>query len=194
MASEVQICNLALTKIGEDQISSLTDNSKAARLCNLHYEPLRDAVLRGHLWNFAIKRVILALSTNTPAFDYAYQHALPVDYLRAFDVNLISAAEWKIENGFLLSDSDEVTLKYIARITDPDLFDVLFRDCLAARIAAELAQPITDDKKLTEQMFSIYNGKIAEARSMDAMEGTPENITADAWLDSRLGYVSSYNG
>ena len=61
MASEVQICNLALAKIGDQQITSLTENSKAGRLCNLVYEPLRDATLRAHPWNFAITRETLAL-------------------------------------------------------------------------------------------------------------------------------------
>ena len=67
MASEVQICNLALAKIGDQQITSLTENSKAGRLCNLVYEPLRDATLRAHPWNFAITRETLALHSVAPS-------------------------------------------------------------------------------------------------------------------------------
>tara|TARA_R110002153_G_scaffold187360_3_gene340385 strand:- start:345 stop:929 length:585 start_codon:yes stop_codon:yes gene_type:complete len=193
MSSEVQICNLALTKIGEEQILSLTENNKRGRICNLHYEPIRDAVLRSHIWNFAIKRVELALSVDTPAFDFTHQFALPIDHLRSLTTNLTTTSEWKIENGYVLCTSDSVKLKYIAKIVDTNLYDSLFIEALAARLASEFAVPLTDSLSLQEQMFRLYNGKIAEARSMDSMEGTPDNIEADGWLNSRLSYVSPYN-
>jgi hypothetical protein len=191
--SEVAICNLALTKLGQEQILALTENSKAGRLCNLHYAHTRDALLRDHLWNFAIKRVELALSTTTPAFDFAYQHTLPSDLLRLLTTNLTRDAEFKVEGEFLMSDSSSVKIKYIAQITDVGLFDQLYIEALSARLAAELAIPLTDSKALAELMFGLYHDKMRSARSVDAMEGTPDNIKADAWLDARLGYVSPYN-
>lgn len=191
MASEVQVCNLALTKIGESEITSLTENSKAARLCNLHYAPTRDAVIRSHIWNFAIKRVELALSTITPAYDFAYQFVLPSDCIRILETNLVSTAEFKIENGFVLADSDSIKVRYLSQVTDPTIFDSLFTEALAARLAAELAIPLTDSLNLSKLMIDMYTSKIAEARTMDAVEGTPDNIEADTWLNSRLGLVTA---
>lgn len=193
MASEVQICNLALSKIGEEQITSLLDNSKAARLCNLVYEPLRDSVLRAHIWNFATKRVALAQSATTPAYEYDAQYTLPVDFLRMVSTNLLDDEAYKIEGKFLLANSSSVKIRYIARITDPNQFDWLFVDALSARIAAEISISITDSRTITVDLFNIYNSKIAEARSIDAMEGTPDNITADTWLNSRLSYNNPVN-
>ena len=191
MASEVSICNLALTKIGEDQIISLSENSKAGRLCNLHYSTSIDAVLRSHIWNFAIKRVELALSTTTPAYDYAYQFALPADYIRILETNLTNTAEWKIENGFLLADSDSVKVRYLAQITNPNEFDALFIEAFSSRLAAELAIPLADSLNMSKMMFDLYSSKIAEARTMDAVEGTPDNIEADSWLNARVGLVTA---
>lgn len=193
MASAVQICNLALTKIGQEQITALTENSKAGRLCNLYYTPLRDAVLRSHTWNFAVARADLALSTTTPEFDYAYQFALPTNCLRVLDTNLLSDHEWKIEGRFLLCDSDTVKIRYIKQETNPNLFDALFIETLAARIAAELAQPLADSLTLQNQMFQLVDAKLSEARSIDATEGTPDDIEADAWLNARVAYVSPWN-
>jgi len=191
MASEVQVCNLALTKIGEEQIISLTENSKAARLCNLHYAPTRDAVIRSHIWNFAIKRVELALSTVTPSYDFAYQFAIPTDSLRILETNLTSTAEFKIENGFLLADSDSVKVRYLSQVTDPTLFDSLFTEALASRLAAELAIPLADSINMSKLMIDLYASKIAEARSMDAVGGTPDNIEADSWLNARVGLITA---
>lgn len=191
MASAVQICNLALSKIGEEQITSLTDNSKAARRCNLVYEPMRDVVLRSHLWNFAVKRVALAASGDAPAYEYTTKFALPTDFLRLIDTNMLDSSEYKVEGRFILAHASTLAIRYIARIADPNEFDWLFIEALAARMAAELAVSLTDNRQLSVDLFNLYQGKIAEARSIDAQEGSPDNITADTWLESRVSYVNS---
>jgi hypothetical protein len=191
MASAVQICNLALAKIGEEQITSLTDNSKAARRCNLVYEPMRDVVIRSHLWNFAVKRVALAASVDTPAYEYTTKFALPTDFLRLVDTNMLDSAEFKVEGRFILAHASTLSIRYIAQITDPNEFDWLFIEALAARMAAELAISLTDNRQLSVDLFNLYQGKIAEARSIDAQEGTPDNVTADTWLEARVSYVNS---
>jgi len=62
MAS-VDICNSALIKIGVSPITALTDNNKAARLCNLIYDKLRRKLLISHYWNFARGRARLTQDT-----------------------------------------------------------------------------------------------------------------------------------
>jgi|DEB0MinimDraft_3_1074331.scaffolds.fasta_scaffold00081_13 hypothetical protein len=190
MASEVQICNIALSKVGDEQITSLLDDSKAARLCNLTYEPLRDSVLRAHLWNFAISRVALAKSTDAPAYEYSAKFALPADFLRLVDTNLLDTEKYKVEGKFILANSDTVSIRYVKRVEDPNEFDWLFIEALAARIAAELAIALTDNRTLSVDLFNLYSTKITEARTADAQEGSPDDIIADSWLQSRLLYVN----
>ena len=93
MASVVQICNSALNQLGAASITALTDNSKNARLCNERYTVVRDAVFRSHPWNSLIKRQQLAQTTNTPAYGFSYEFALPSDCLR-----VLKALEDKIKN------------------------------------------------------------------------------------------------
>lgn len=57
--SDVAICNLALTQLGANTIASLAEGTETARKCNAIYTLIRDAALRAHPWNFAIKRVDL---------------------------------------------------------------------------------------------------------------------------------------
>ena len=68
MSSVVQICNIALSNIGEQRITALTDNNERARLCNLRYDDVRDAVLRSYPFKVAVQRVELALSADAPAW------------------------------------------------------------------------------------------------------------------------------
>ena len=46
MASDVDICNSALNMVGASNIISLTEDSRAARLCNQRFEFIRDSVFR----------------------------------------------------------------------------------------------------------------------------------------------------
>ena len=78
MASVVGICNIALNNIGDEKISSLSDNNDRARACDLRYEDVRDAVLRAHPWNCATTRVELAQSTDTPVWGSATSMPFPL--------------------------------------------------------------------------------------------------------------------
>lgn len=79
--TEVSICKLALTRVGQDpnSLTALADATKEGRLCTVHYEPSRDAVLRAHPWNFAIKRADLALTTQ-PITDITAANPAVVTY------------------------------------------------------------------------------------------------------------------
>ena len=76
MATEVDICNLALAHLGDDAtIASLSppEGSAQAEKAARFYPIARDTMLEMHTWNFASKRGNLALSTNTlDQWDYAY--------------------------------------------------------------------------------------------------------------------------
>lgn len=62
--SDVEICNSALQKLGAEDITSLSDNTRRAQLCNRQYNKIRKKLLRSHPWNFAIKRQFLSEVTD----------------------------------------------------------------------------------------------------------------------------------
>ena len=76
MATEVDICNLALAHLGDDAtIASLNppEGSAQAEKAARFYPIARNNLLEMHTWNFAAKRGNLALTTNTlDQWDYAY--------------------------------------------------------------------------------------------------------------------------
>ena len=84
-ASDVVICNLALSHIGAGTIAALADATTIARACNTHYATTRDAVLRDHAWGFAKKRKVLILIADTySGWDYSYLH--PADCIVAHKI------------------------------------------------------------------------------------------------------------
>ena len=128
--SVVQIVNNALIKIGASAILTLTENSEAARAANLIYEQIRDACIRDHVWNFAIRRVELAQNSTAPAFEFSYQYNLPSDCLRVLRMEDMGMY-YKIEGGKLLTDEGTAKILYLARVEDVNLFDSLFGEGLA---------------------------------------------------------------
>jgi len=185
MPSEVDICNLALQRLGAKTISSLSDDSTAARECNRVYAHARDSELRAHPWSFARDRTSLAADSTDPAFGYAKQYTLPSDYLRLLPTALQD--DFQIENGKILTD-DTAPLKivYIKRETDPNKFDQLFVDLLVARIARDLAEKITQSKTKIELAQAIYEEMRKEARKVNAFERPSLEPPTDPWITARL--------
>ena len=182
--SNVDICNQALTFLGADRIMSLTENNENARRCNSIFEQTRDEVLRGHPWNFAIERAALATLSTTPEYEWSVQYQLPVDCLRVLATNTRDM-EYKIEGKRLLCDDSGVKIKYIKRVTDPTQFDSMFTEALAAKLSAKLAYPITESKTLFDAATKLYGEILADARSADGQEGTPDPIRDGGWIDAR---------
>lgn len=185
--SEVSICNIALTMLGEKSITSLGDDSKQARYCSLRYEDIRNAVLRAHPWNCALARVQLARLADDPAFGWAYQYELPNDYLRIVRLENMED-EYVIEGSALLTDISPCRIIYVKLLTDTTLFDPLLCQAIATRLAWELAKPITGSTEIMDRMERKYDAILKEARSIDAQEGqSNEEFIADLWLRARIG-------
>lgn len=191
MATEVSICSNALRILGDDPITSLTDDTERARLCNALYQPARDSVLRSHPWNFAITRATLAQLSTTPAYEYAYQYSLPTDpyCLRVLSMEYQDYI-FKIEHlagtgRVLLTDESTAKILYIAKVTDTVQFDSLFVDTLTAKIALELSFPVTNSVTLQAQMQKLYQLKLSEARSIDGQEGFMDDLVSDTLTDFR---------
>lgn len=189
MASVIGICNSALVKIGARTITSLTEGSKNANLCNEQYAKLRDEVLRAHSWNFAIARAKLGRLVEAPAFGFANAYQLPSDFLRAVAVHDnpdgAGAVPYQIEGQRALSDAEELYLRYVRRVEDPNAFDALFREALAYRIGAELAVPIAQSTTLHEQMQRLSDRALRRARGVDAQENFPEALPDGSWTTAR---------
>lgn len=199
MASKVDICNRALTKLGAQRILSLSDDLKPARECNSAFDIVRDAELRNHTWSFSKTRASLAALAAAPAWGFSRQFQLPNDCLRVVRVGEYypgpvlddyvnsNTADYAIEGRRILTDYDApLKILYIARVTDATQYDSAFIEALACRLAMELAEPLTQSNTKRELAQSEYRSALLDAVRANAIELPPEQTQDDAWNLARL--------
>lgn len=185
MVSEVDICNRALIMIHADPISSLTEDNEEATFCSILYPQIRDEVLRAHFWNFAMEETTLNLSAEAPVLDlYSSKFLLPPDYIRIRRLEN-DRYKYKIKGKFLYSNTTSAKIEYVKKVTDTTLFDPLFVTALATKLASELAYPIAGSDNRAASLRTEYKDILAEAKRRDGQEGTPDDLKADTFVDSR---------
>jgi hypothetical protein len=190
MASQVEICNLALIRLGESKITTLSDNSKAAILLSSIWDLIKDEVLQAHSWNFAVLRAQLEAEETAPDWGYAYEYPLPGDCLRFLGINDDPDIEYRLEAGVdgksvFCDEGSPINVKYVTAIDDPELFDPNFVNALGWRLAGDLAFPLTANANLVNAMMGIYQRSLPTAKTLDSQEDSGQLIECPAWVDAR---------
>lgn len=194
MASKVSIANRALAKLGEDRILLLTDDNKRARTINQMFDDVLDAELRRYRWKFTITRAELPALAEAPAWGYLYQYPLPADYLALVQVNDIyvragtGVALWQVESGNILTNIEApLKVRYVKRVTNPGLFDAMFCEVLADRLAMEACETLTQSETKFTRVATQYKQDMQDAMRQDAIENPPDELPQGSWLDARNG-------
>jgi hypothetical protein len=182
--SNISIANRALTLLGAERITAFDEESEQARKINAIFESTRDALLSEHNWNFARKERALSLLSDEPLMDdYTYAYQIPSDCIRV--LRWESYFEFAIYGDRLYSNSTTANIEYISKITDPTKFSAGFVKAFAARLAADLAFPITQNATLAKNAEEIAMRDLKEAKWSDAQEGKGTVVINGTFLDER---------
>jgi hypothetical protein len=188
MASDVDICNLALSHIGVGkEIGSLTEKSEEARACNRFFEECRDSTMREFPWPFLRKFVALGKVADDPTVEYDFSYRYPSDVLQLHRImsgirhdtrqTRVHYLLTHDDDGLLiLTNEEDACIEYTARYTDteryPSDFVMAFSYLLGAKIAPRLTRG--DPFKVGEKAIAFYFQAISAARASAAIEEQPE--------------------
>lgn len=189
MSSDVEICNIALSRVAHSQpIASLTERSQAAELCRRFYGPMRELVLQAFPWPFAGSIIALA-DLGTPAPGWAYRYRYPADCLRVRGIvqpgmrrALTSDSEIPYQIGYdpggrvIHTDQPRAVCRFTFRVEDSTFFDQQFADVLAWRLAMELALPLSSKPDLQQFASQSYQMALtlAEGSAFEESQDDPE--------------------
>lgn len=173
---ETVICNLALGWLGARLITSLDDaDSVEASLCQSNYATSRDATLEARDWTFASTRCVPNKLADPPAFGFGSAFQLPPDNIRVMqagaDVTFKDDMDWVREKDQILCDEDVIYVRYIFRLEDTQKYMPSFVHACAARLAADLAVPLTNSKDMQVLMANLYIAKLEAAGATDGVQG-----------------------
>jgi hypothetical protein len=195
MASKIEICNLALVKLGALPIASLEDGTKAAVTLGKVYDALLDAELSSHPWTFASTRAQIPASSTAPAFGWGLAYPKPANFLKMIEVgqdwvfySTPGGPLFALEGQSILTDQGSpLPIRYVQRITNAGLFPALFVTSFACRLAAEVCESLTQSVSKRQAAWEERKDAIKQARRSNDIELPPQMGAAQAWERSLYG-------
>lgn len=189
MASEVDIWNRALQKLGAKRVVSATEDSVNARECAACYDVLRDSLIESHSWSFSIERFALAADAVAPAWGRANSFQLPAGCLGVvppYPEDNSPYRDWVIESGKVLTnESAPLYVRCKMQVTDVNRMHTLFREALSCLMAFEMCEKLTQSNSKKESLREDLNKAIANAKKRSAIESVPVQPPEDTWVTGR---------
>lgn len=199
MTERVDVCNMALSLLGEDPITTIDDDSNNARQLKIFYTPCRDAVLESHDWTFAIERFVPAKSATQPVYGAGVAFDIPPQIIRvvacdrnqatpdlyAGRINANEQIDWQLESDKIICNEDAIYCRGVRRIEQEGRFSPLFVQAFSAKLAVKLSLNLTAATDIREQMRMEYAEAISEAKSRDGLQGRSVRIRNRTLLKSR---------
>ncbi len=172
MLTKIDLCSMALLKLGESPIQSLIDDTASAKLARTLFDPVIDALLSIHPWRFATQEI--KLNKNTDG-----EFVIPTNVLRVLKTN------GKIVGDKIVSDSDSVSIISVVR-TSPEKFPSYFISLAASRLAMEFCIPLLGDQTVFRMLVAMYETELQTAKFIDSTTSVGETISDFSLISARF--------
>lgn len=149
--TKLSICSDALIMLGASPLSSFSEGTDAAQICDRLYDDLKDSLIASYPWSWSFKKVQLARLTETPVSEWKYKYQLPGDRLAGVRA-VFNASEagnrpmqrgWELYEDQLLTDENSIWVDYQFSPGEASL-PTYFVQLLKYAVAADIAETVTD--------------------------------------------------
>lgn len=195
----VDICNLALDRLGQQSISSVAaPTTQTEEICARHWDRSRLKVLRKYIFNCAKKLAALTVSgTKIPAFGYTSAYALPNDHVRLLAIGDIAINDdtpanlYELSEGYIftdVTDAGSLKISYIYDASDIiSKWDALLVDVVVLQLAADMAYKFA----LKNTLIAAIRDELADAQlaaaAVSGQEKPPRRIERSKIIGRRQG-------
>lgn len=193
--------NRALDMISEFPIEGPLDAGVYARWLNRNYAPTVESALRQQPWNFACEFFLLLLDPTPPIMRYRYRYELPNGWIRVLQPTRDGyrngfPIKFAVQGNYVLTN-ELVTkgFELVMNKQEPGLWDALFADLVAARLATGMAQRFTAKNTYVDRCKQLADDAFRQAEEINTFEGSvPEPEQEDIirvrgyendWFDNR---------
>lgn len=193
--SPTDICNLSQKFLRQSPIADIENpDSKAERTYASLYDQARRVALEMHPWNFASKRVVMALGGPDDQPTHKWKNAsalLPGDFIR---VNTIGynddwdSTMYALEaNRILTNEPAPFYLQYVCDFVDISRMSPLFIETFAKRLAGMAAFDMTGNASLQQVLEQSAADALDSAMSSDGQQRPPVRRQVSKWNRARRG-------
>lgn len=172
MLTKIDLCSMALLKLGEKPIQSLSEDTTAAKLGRTLIDFVIDTLLAMHPWRFACREYTLVRNENG-------EFVIPSDILRIVKANA------RVMDNKILSEAPSVEITAIRRMS-PDAFPSYFASLVATKLAVEFCIPLTSDQTVFRTMVALYESELQTAKFIDSTTSINSAIENFSLLDIRF--------
>lgn len=195
VASNIDICNMALDHFGKPSIVSLSEGSAEAQACVRQYDIARRACLVRSPWTFARKLRKLAVNSVNPLPDlWEYNYDLPNDMLKLHQIvptgvrpaRNLPGEKYYVESGAVFSNVPDAYAFYIEDCGNVLRWSTLFDETVALALALRLAPTMTRRNSDRDTLQNMFRQMLNEAIENDAQQEF-ETYTAyeGGYIDAR---------
>lgn len=202
MATDVDICNLALSHLGDDATIATIDppeGSAQATHCARFYPISRATLQDMHTWGFCTTRQALALLDVTPLSGWTYAYAPPSDAVNIlaifaagssddFDPQSYDTEQLTDGTSVIYTNTPDAVCRYTRHIVDPTKFPPLFVEALSWLLASQLAGPVLKGdtgRAATKDCYQMFMARYREATASDASQRKVEPTHNPTWMAQR---------
>lgn len=149
--TKLSICSDALILLGASPLSSFSEGTDAAQICDRIYDDLKDSIIASYPWSWSIKKTKLARLTEEPKSEWKYLYQLPGDTLAGVRAVFNSdnpgirpiSRGWEIIENKLQTNEEDVWVDYQFSPGE-SVLPTYFVQLLKYAMAAEIAEAVTD--------------------------------------------------
>lgn len=196
--NSTEICNLALSYLGQGRINSIEDGAEEARKCKAHYDHDRRRLLLSYPWGFA-RRIekLAAYDVHIPGWQYVY--AYPAQCIAVTFVYDERNARVKEENRQdfeivtfgggqkgIASDTADAYAEYTEDVKDPGAFSEEFVEALSHLLAASIAMGVTGNANIVAQHMQLAQAAIESAKYYAVLEKEKRTRYPEKYSNARF--------
>lgn len=189
MSSQVEICNMALSRLASRRIISLGDNTIESKTLSAIYNQVAKYVMARAPWPSVRYRATLAQTTDMPAFGFNYEYQLPTNpkCLRVLRLNedKLGTIDFTIERDRLLTDESSVSILYLGFITDTEAYDIYLEEAIMLRLCYEMTYSSSGQYQVAAAVRKEFREEFEDLVNMATSQYSSSELPSDTFTDIR---------
>ena len=182
--TKIDVINRALFKLGEPMITSLNGMAKSYETI---FEDVKSLLLSAYPWRFAVTRQ--SMPKYEERFGTKVMYRLPNDCLLLLHVFGMTDERKPPVQGYEVADNcivtsvkNGVTVEYVRNIEEIEKMSPLFKEAMAAKIAAELVMRIKHTLSLKQMLDDEFFYLIRQAELNNEIIKDAELMPENSWV------------